>query len=209
MASAKNREDKIRDMLKEQKRYKLPEIYPLPGGVETLIDSEYRKELPDIPKLGRRCQLMDIISYTPETYEGFLSRIRSGEYINVSTACVGLSYGTVLDWAGKGRKDLEKGEDTYYSRFVKDVLRAIAQCRGSVEESLSQIDPKKWLSLGPGKLLGNDWSDTETTNREVIEFLGEDEKKDASEIPMKVLELDEETVKSVEAELIKAKITEN
>jgi hypothetical protein len=208
MASAKNREDKIRDMLKEQKRYKLPEIYPLPGGVETLIDCDHRKEMPVMPKLGRKCQLMDIISYTPDTYEALLSRIRSGEYINVSTACVGLAYGTVLDWAGKGRRDIEKGLDTYYSRFVKDVLRAIAQCRGGVEASLSQIDPKKWLSLGPGKLLGNDWSE-EAVNRGITEFLGVEENKEAEVVPMKVLELDEETVKSVEEELKKAKVTEN
>jgi len=208
MQSAKNREDKIRDMLADQKRYKLPTLYPLPGGVETLIDHPLRKELPEIPKLGRRCTLIDLIDFTPETYESFLCRIRSGEYINVSTACVGLCYGTVCDWAMKGRKDIKEGKDTYYSRFVKDLLRAIAQCRGGVEAALSQHDPKKWLSLGPGKLLGNDWSE-EAEKPEMLPFLTDNEQKKDEIIPMKVLDLDEESVKAAEDELKKAKINEN
>jgi hypothetical protein len=209
MSSAKNREEKIRDMLKEQKRYQLPELHPLPGGVETLIDDPCRKALPEIPKVGRRCLLYDLIEYTPDTYHAFISRIRSGEYINVSTACVGLSYSTVTDWATKGRKDIENGADTYYSRLVKDILRAVAQCRGSVEAALSQIDPKKWLALGPGKILGNDWTEEAEARANTIGILGETKEEKEDVIPMRVLKLDEETIKSVEEELISAKIDKN
>ena len=114
-----------------------------------------------------------------------------------------------MDWATKGRKDIENKEDTYYSRFVKDILRAIAQCRGSVEAALSQIDPKKWLSLGPGKVLGHDWSEEAENRIATVGILGEEEKVDSDTIPMKVLELDDEMIQSVEEELKKAKVNNN
>lgn len=142
----------------------IPSISPprqpqLPGGVLTLMDIKYRKPLPDIPDKGRRCLLYDMIAFTPDTYTEFIMMIRGGAYFHVAAEACGIGESTMYEWARKGRDALASGQDTYYTRFLLDVRKAVAHCRASCEMTLKDLDPKRWLTLGPGKIFGNQWTE--------------------------------------------------
>jgi len=199
---------KIGKLLSAQKRYKLPELHPLPGGVETLLNHPLAKELPDKNPKGRNTYLYALVEETPETYENFICNLRAGQFIKVAAASVGISYDLVMKWGSRGKRDIEIDKDSHYSRFVKDVLIAIAQCRGAIESNLAHIDPKKWLAQGVGNALGNEWSDKDEI-RQVEQFLTEEPEEEKDSIAMNVLKLDNDTIKAAEEELKIAKVDNN
>ena len=134
-------------------------VPPFPGGIETLLDCEHRKPLPQIPnRQGRKCILNEIIQFAPEIYAKMILLIRCGSTIQVSAERCGINPSTFHDWVYRGGKDLLDEEDTYYSRFFLDVRRAVATRRSEVEIQLSEEDPKRWLSHGPGRMFDNTWS---------------------------------------------------
>jgi len=141
----------------------------IPGGIETLLDVSERKPLPALPEQGRRCILYDIIQYTPETYAQMIVYVRNGAYYHTAAESVGIASKTLYDWCYKGRRDAESGIDSYYSRLYKDIRKATAQCRVSKEMAIADIDPKKWLNLGPGKMFGTEWVELPTSTADLVE----------------------------------------
>ena len=130
-----------------------------PEGMETLIQSPSRKELPPIPQQrGRKCILIDIINHAPDMYSRLITLIKQGVYFHVAAESLGINENTFSDWAKRGQTDLQNEEDTYYSRFFLDIRRAVASARADCEITVKEKDPKKWLTLGPGKLFGNQWA---------------------------------------------------
>lgn len=215
MGDAKINDDKIRELLGKQRQYKLPEIHPIPGGVETLLESPHRKELPQLNELGaggRPSVLVELIEQYPNTYMELICRLTSGQYLKVACAGVGLKYNTVVQWGRRGTADMENGDDTYYSRFVQDCYRAIGQCRGRIEEAVTQIDPKKWLSLGPGKIFGTEWAEKVEEHRNEDDsplMLTKKKEEDNDGTKLLVLDLTKEAEAEAMAELEKAKVDIN
>lgn len=142
----------------------LPQEDPLelafPDGLETLLPIKARKPLPELPesKAGPKCKLVQIIQNAPALYQKMISKLRVGVSPNVAAELVGVSESTFYAWAEQGAKDIDKDQDTYFSRFYRDVRRAIAVKTGECEETLAKREPKIWLSRGPARIFGNRWS---------------------------------------------------
>ena len=134
----------------------------LPGGLRTLLDVEGRMELPPVPKGPSRSLLHDLVEFNPDTYAQYIMFLRAGAYYHTAAEAIGIEYDTIRAWAERGKKDLTTQTDSYYSRFVLDVRRAVASTRVRAEMILFDQDVKKWLTLGPGKMFGNEWSDPAT-----------------------------------------------
>ena len=128
--------------------------------VETLLDIPQRKPLPQPPqRKGRRFKLVDIIHHAPDLYARLITHIRAGVSFNVAAAAVGIGERTFYDWGEKGSLDYEAGKDTYFSRFYHDVRKAAATATADCEMAVKELDPKKWLSHGPGRIFGGQWSE--------------------------------------------------
>lgn len=138
--------------------------YKLPGGLLTLLNVEGRAELPPVSTIGKPPFLVALVRDCPETYAQYIMHLRAGAYMHVAAEAIGIPQTTIQDWAKRGRRDLAANPpiDSYYSRFVLDVRKAVATVRIRAEQALYELDVKRWLTLGPGKIFGNEWSDPAT-----------------------------------------------
>ena len=130
---------------------------------KTLLDIPDREELPPIPRLGRPCFLVQLVEHNPDLYKEMITKIRHGNYAHVAAMSCGIRKDTFYDWCKKARDQLRESPipDTFYTRFYNDVMRATAIRRSEIEIELSVADPKLWNSVGPGRLLGPEWTDPE------------------------------------------------
>lgn len=177
----------------------------LPGGIPTLIDIPERKPLPAPPK--GQCILAALVDECPRTYEEFLTALKKGSFWKGAAASVGLSVGTVRRWGQRGKEDAEAELDTYYSRFYLDVLKAIGQCRCSVEQALAKIQPWKWLSHGPGSVFGTEWTDAPLDEKTAeCAFIPEPDEviERISGVEVEMVRLDAITEEAAKVELDKA-----
>lgn len=143
-----------------------------PGGIETLLETASRKPLPQIPQQkGRKCLLYDIVLHAPKLYAKMIGQLRMGVSPEVAAEVCGIGERTFYEWAQRGRLDLdrlnESGEpdplDSFFSRFYLDVRRAIATQAADCEIKLAEIDPKRWLTVGPGRIFGQKWAKDKAT----------------------------------------------
>jgi len=165
---------------------------PFPGGWETLLPTDNRKPLPEIPeRKGRRCILEDTVNFYPAIYQQFISLLGSGVSINVACTCVGWNESTFHNWAYKGACDERDGKDTYFSRLHKDVRRAIASKTADCERSIAEQSPANWLAKGPGRIFGGPWSKPDPNKRlpsgaapgsNVLSLSGPDSGNDPTEV---------------------------
>ena len=127
----------------------------------TLLEMPERVDLPPIPNTGRPSFLVQIVTENPDVYRQLITLIRLGVIGHVAAVKLGINQNTFYDWAKTGRQELALADppDTFHTRFYNDVRRAVATKRAELEMEIAVSDPKKWLSHGPGKIFGNDWSD--------------------------------------------------
>jgi hypothetical protein len=129
-------------------------------NVETLLDIASRKKLPQIlQRKGRKCVLVEIILHNPDRYARLITHIRSGVSFGVAAEAAGIGERTFFEWGQKGQADFDAGEDTYFSRFFRDVRRAAAAATADCEQHVKEMDPKRWLSHGPGRIFNLGWSE--------------------------------------------------
>lgn len=55
--------------------------------------------------------------------------------------------------------DDETDVDTWYVRLLYDIKKAVAICRTHREIKIADIDPRRWLTNGPGRMFGDQWSE--------------------------------------------------
>jgi hypothetical protein len=178
----------------EQMKESSPQEIPTERNLLTLLNVERRKTLPPTPATGRPSRLHDIVQYDPDTYSRFIIYLKNGAYYHVAAEAIGVNRTTLGDWLQKGRKDDEAGTDTYYSRLYKDVRKAIAECRCNAEMQVLELDPKRWLSLGPGRIFGREWTEgTPAEETEEIPSLSLEE-------PKKIEEKKDESIYELDAQ---------
>lgn len=183
-----------------------PPPLKFPGGILTNLDIEGRKPLPEVKDARYRSQLHEIVEYAPETYAEYIILLQQGAYYNSAAESIGIPEKTLAEWGKKGRRDLDSGIDSVYSRFTLDVRKSIAKARVRCEIQIHQTDPRKWLSLGPGRIFGNQWAEEKThePEPEVIEMeLKETLKLEHVDTGMTVANIDPktelETIEALEA----------
>lgn len=145
-----------------------------PGGIETLLETASRKPLPQIPQQkGRKCLLYDIVQFSPKLYAKMIGQLRLGVSPEVAAEACAIGERTFYEWAQRGKQDIdnfdpESGQhcpiDSYFSRFYLDVRRAIATQAADCEMKLAEIDPRKWLTIGPGRIFGQKWAKDRTAS---------------------------------------------
>lgn len=139
-----------------------------PEGIETLLEVEGRKQLPQFSqgKPGRKNKLYELIKFAPDLYAKMIQQLAAGVSPNVAAECCGIAERTFFEWGELGARDAnnideETGEldpiDSYYSRFYMDVRRAVATKAAECEAKLAEVDPIKWLSRGSGRIFGGKW----------------------------------------------------
>jgi hypothetical protein len=137
-----------------------------PGGRETLLNVPDRKELPPEPTgPGRKCTLIRMVTESPELYAQLITYIQAGAYYHVAAEAVGVSTDALRGWLKKGRGDLLSLNDTWYSRLLLDIRRAVALARVSAEISIAETNSTRWLNQGPGRMFGDHWLDSEKKNQ--------------------------------------------
>ena len=137
-------------------------LFPPIGLIQyTLLEIDDRAPLPDIPNVGRPSVLIQIVTETPDLYKKLITLIRLGACGHVAAERLGISEKTFYEWASIGRQELQEDPppDTYYTRFYTDVRRAIAMKRSEIEIEMAAVNQAKWLSHGPGRIFGDNWSD--------------------------------------------------
>ena len=149
----------------------LPEDQPLfpQNGLPqyTLLDVPDRVPLPVLPPgKGRPFTLPEIVETTPHIYAKLITFIRSGASGNVAAVFIGICEKTFYEWCKIGAEEMgrDPAPDTYYTRFYNDIRRAVALMRSELEIEIAATDPKRWLSHGPGRIFGDNWTDKPTTN---------------------------------------------
>ena len=151
-----------KEYLEEQAEERRPvKDYPLKGEL-TLLPTANQEPLPKVLKRGRKSILVRIISDSPEIYQDMLELIRQGAFYHTAAESVGIGESTLYSWAAKGNEDLRNDKDSYQSRFVLDIRKAVAYCRTHCEIRVKELDPRRWLSQGPGRMFGNQWCQTTT-----------------------------------------------
>lgn len=129
-----------------------------PGGLETLLPCKNRKTLPQIQERpGRKCQLVEIVNFAPEIYQTLITHIKTGVSMNVAVEVVGINESTFFSWGWRGKRDFDSNVDSYFSRFYKDVRRAVAHRAAECERSIVESSPLKYLTHGPGRIFNNPW----------------------------------------------------
>jgi hypothetical protein len=98
-----------------------------------------------------------IASLDRQSYERMLQYIRLGAFCHVAAQSLGVSNQTFWKWMRKGEFH-RKGP---YRRFYLDVCHAQAEARMLAEVEVRKMDPRFWLSKGPGKTKPGDpgWTD--------------------------------------------------
>jgi hypothetical protein len=108
---------------------------------------------------GKVSKLVLVARNNPEVYRKFLSNLGAGCSLGSSLASVGLS-------AKSGRVILSKVEKGVASReekkIAKDIKIALGRVMGLTEAELRKQDPKFWLLHGPGRIITNEWNDTQS-----------------------------------------------
>lgn len=130
-------------------------------NVETLLNIATRKPLPQNPqrKIGRKCLLIEMVMHDPDRYARLITFIRSGVSFGVAAEASGIGERTFYEWGQRGQADLDEEADTFFSRFFKDVRRAVAAATADCEQHVKEMDPRKWLSHGPGRIFNLGWSE--------------------------------------------------
>jgi len=85
---------------------------------------------------------------TPEVERLVLGYIRSGGYPWVAAESAGIPRAVFRRWLRQGAKP---GSRSLYRLFYHNVLQARAQARLSAEVETRKLDPKFWLTHGPGR----------------------------------------------------------
>lgn len=85
---------------------------------------------------------------------------RQGAFSRVAAAQLGIAPTTLSSWLTRGKAEWDQDKDTLYAQFYTDTLQDIAEARARAEGMIMEDNPLMWLKKGPGKYLGDDWSDT-------------------------------------------------
>lgn len=80
-------------------------------------------------------------------YKRMLELIRMGCYDHVAAASLGITPHTFLKWLKQGAE----GYSPATRKFYLDVMEARNQARALAEIEVKKLDPKFWLTRGPGK----------------------------------------------------------
>lgn len=87
-------------------------------------------------------------------------------------ASVGIPASTFVKWIKKGKANEEDNPNDPEVLLWKELSKGWAIAKGLAESTLSKVDPKFFLTRGPARLLGDDWSEessSPTKNKETLD----------------------------------------
>lgn len=100
---------------------------------------------------GRSMTRPSLLQLDPTIKDRIVRYIAAGAYEWVAALASGISERTFFRWMQMGEKDDLKGRNSPYRRFWQEIRVAYAEARVRNEIKISQADPAKWLTIGPGK----------------------------------------------------------
>lgn len=127
----------------------------------TLLRVPEMKPLPPRSTEGRPSYLETLAYDMPDLYAEMIHNIRRGSYYHVAAEAIGINSSTFKRWLKIGGVHLVQGEDSLYSRLSLDVRIAVASARLAIEQAYAVLNPAKWLAHGPGRIFGDQWSETQ------------------------------------------------
>lgn len=106
-------------------------------------------------------QLVSLVIKQPALYSFFIGKLASGASFKAAALTVGVVPNRFIYWLQRGSADIGDDEDTYCSRLLMDVQRAVAFAVGDAEERVHRSNPAQWLTKGPAKDFhqGRYWKD--------------------------------------------------
>ena len=108
---------------------------------------------------GKVSKLVLVAKNNPDLYRTFLSNLRAGCSLASSSASIGISPKSGSLILGKIRKGIATREE---KKIGRDIRTALGRVLGLTEAELRKLDPKYWLTHGPGRLITNEWNDTQS-----------------------------------------------
>jgi len=88
------------------------------------------------------------------------SYANAGFTISTIAARINISERTFRKWVLQGKEDHALEQPTLHARLWSLLSKGWATARGLAESRVAEMDPKWFLTRGPSKLLGEDWTDT-------------------------------------------------
>ena len=108
--------------------------------------------------MGTRLPSLVIVAKNnPAVYRQFLANLTAGCSLASSAASVGLpakSASMVL------RRAKNKDAPKEVRKVARDIKTALGRVLGLTEAEVRKMDPKYWLTHGPGRIITNEWNDT-------------------------------------------------
>lgn len=100
--------------------------------------------------------LVLVAKNNPEVYRQFLANLTAGCSLASSAASIGLpakSASMVL------RRAKSKDAPREVKKVARDIKTALGRVLGLTEAEVRKLDPKYWLTHGPGRIITNEWND--------------------------------------------------
>lgn len=102
--------------------------------------------------------ILDILANN-SLIEKIIDLASAGASIGSIAASLKISSSFFTKWIHKGMQDSEANMNTPYRELWDLIAPCLAIARTLAERTLSERDPKYYLTHGPGKLLGEDWQE--------------------------------------------------
>jgi hypothetical protein len=110
-------------------------------------------------KVGRKNALQELVMFRPDSYRKMIGMLALGVTQHAAAEFINIQSWTFYHWMDLGMKDLAAQLDTFHSRLVYDVRKAIAYARTKAEIEVRMMDPLIYLQRGSARLLGDEWRD--------------------------------------------------
>lgn len=105
---------------------------------------------------GKVSKLILVARNNPGLYRTFLSNLKAGCSLASSCASIGISHKA----AGGILSKVRKGNATRDERKIgRDIMQALGGVLALTEAEVRKLDPKYWLTHGPGRIITNEWND--------------------------------------------------
>lgn len=149
-------------MAKEQEPLESPLVKAerlfIPTTSGSLMES-IRGDLPDDDDAP--VQLVSLVVKQPSLYSYFIGKLASGASFKAAALTIGVAPSRFTYWLQRGSADIGDDVDSYCSRLLMDVQRAVAFAVGDAEERVYRQNPAQWLTKGPAKDFhqGRYWKD--------------------------------------------------
>lgn len=90
-------------------------------------------------------------------YKAFIAMVKAGGSIKDASSAVGILPYILLRWVDRGKEDHAAEKDTYYTRFLFDLLKAKGEARVTSAMRVKAKDPLAWLRNDAD---GRGWSES-------------------------------------------------